>query len=180
MLEKSGKSGGMNPRRAQTDREETPDPHDRLTIDHRRTTDTRPTTELHDEITLEQILERQSSMHNHNTTTVHNRFNELQSDDSDEDEDEHEDGFELDELACDTTQAGRTFNKRNLNKRQRTVNDDDIDAIIGDNDDEHEQEEPTRDEIALETVIEENWHVIDHDTTDHNNYNNHNKTIKSN
>ena len=113
MLEKSGKSGGMNPRRAQTDREEPPHPDDRLTIDHRQSIDTRPTIELHDEITLERILERQSSMHNHNTTTVHNRFNELQSDDSDEDEDEHEDELELDELACDTSQAGRASNKRN-------------------------------------------------------------------
>ena len=162
MLEKSGKSGGTNPRGAQTDREETPHPDDQPTTNHQRLIDTRPTTELHNEITLEQMLERQASMHNHNRTTVHNRFSELQSDDGDEDKDEHEDEIEWNELACNTTQAGRASHKRNWNKRQRQRRREQQ-RTTDDNDDEHEQDEPmceeTCDEAARKEVDDADWNM---------------------
>lgn len=176
LMERGGKSGEENPRQdktvTQTDREETP--HPRSTNDQRLTTDTRLTIERHDEITIEQILEKQSRRQRDNITSTHNRFTTIQPDD-DEEEIVNEDENDVNANGPIKAFAARG---KNLNRKQRMRkrlqlleaqqlrgNEMQADATTWDGeDDEYDQDESMRDTTTGDGVKDKEWHGTETNT----------------
>ena len=127
------------------------------------TTTTRPTIDEHDDITIEEIFEKQTHKHKDNTTSTHNQFIAIQFDDIDEeDEIVIEEDVEIQTNSTIDAAAGRG---RNSNRRQRMkrreqlqhwVHDESVqlfdsqsslEAANGINEGEHDKDETIQDDV---------------------------------